>query len=122
MPILERIDRANYSTHGSRRSSRLPGPLQALIVVSLVTSPGSVPNPNRIQLEKEREKPDMGVKLFVGNLSYSITEQELREAFAQSGRTVQTVRIALDRETQRPRGFAFVEMAGEADAERAIKH
>jgi RNA recognition motif-containing protein len=63
----------------------------------------------------------MGIKLFVGNLSYSISEQELREAFAQSGRTVQSVRIALDRETQRPRGFAFVEMASEGDAEGAIK-
>jgi len=63
----------------------------------------------------------MGTKLFVGNLSYSTTEQELREAFAQSGRTVQSVRIALDRETQRPRGFAFVEVATDADADSAIK-
>ncbi len=63
----------------------------------------------------------MGVKLFVGNLSYQITELELREAFAQEGRNVQSVRIALDRETQRPRGFAFIEMATEADADGAIK-
>lgn len=63
----------------------------------------------------------MGTKLFVGNLSYSITEQELREAFSQEGRTVQSVRIALDRETQRPRGFAFIEVATDADAESAIK-
>ena len=63
----------------------------------------------------------MGTKLFVGNLSYAITEQELREAFGQNGRTVQSVRIALDRETQRPRGFAFVELATDADAEAAIQ-
>ena len=63
----------------------------------------------------------MGVKLFVGNLSYQITELELREAFAQEGRAVQSVRIALDRETQRPRGFAFIEMATEADADGAIR-
>lgn len=62
----------------------------------------------------------MGTKLFVGNLSYAITEAELREAFGQNGRTVQSVRIALDRETQRPRGFAFVELATDADAEAAI--
>lgn len=62
----------------------------------------------------------MSTKLFVGNLSYSITEQELRDAFSQSGRTVQSVRIALDRETQRPRGFAFVEVATDADADSAI--
>ncbi len=63
----------------------------------------------------------MGTKLFVGNLSYAITEQELREAFSQNGRTVQSVRIALDRETQRPRGFAFIEVATDADAESAIQ-
>jgi RNA recognition motif-containing protein len=64
----------------------------------------------------------MGTKLFVGNLAYSITEQELREAFAgPAGRTVQSVRIALDRETQRPRGFAFVELVSDADADAAIK-
>ena len=63
----------------------------------------------------------MSTKLFVGNLSYSITEQELRDAFSQSGRTVHSVRIALDRETQRPRGFAFIEVATDADAESAIK-
>jgi RNA recognition motif-containing protein len=49
-----------------------------------------------------------------------MTEQELREAFSQNGRTVQSVRIALDRETQRPRGFAFVEVSSDADAESAI--
>ena len=63
----------------------------------------------------------MGTKLFVGNLSYQITEQQLREAFALNNRTVQSVRIALDRETGQPRGFAFVEMATDADADSAIK-
>ncbi len=63
----------------------------------------------------------MGTKLFVGNLSYAITEQELREAFSQEGRVVQSVRTALERSTQRPRGFAFVEVGSEADAESAIK-
>jgi cold-inducible RNA-binding protein len=63
----------------------------------------------------------VGTKLFVGNLSYAITEQELREAFSQNGRTVQSVRIALDRETQRPRGFAFIEVATDGDAESAIQ-
>jgi len=63
----------------------------------------------------------MGTKLFVGNLAYSITEQELREAFGNGGRTVQSVRIALDRETQRPRGFAFIELANDTEADAAIK-
>ena len=59
--------------------------------------------------------------MFVGNLSYAITEVELRDDFSQEGRTVQSVRIALDRETQRPRGFAFIEVATDEDAESAIK-
>src|SRR5579883_1495781 len=63
----------------------------------------------------------MSTKLFVGNLSYTTTEEELRTAFSSSGRKVYTVRIAVDRETQRPRGFAFVEVATDADAESAIK-
>ena len=63
----------------------------------------------------------MSTKLFVGNLSYAVTEEELRNAFSQSGRTVRSVRIAVDRETQRPRGFAFVEVATDADADSAIK-
>jgi RNA recognition motif-containing protein len=63
----------------------------------------------------------MSTKLFVGNLSYSVTEEELRTAFSQNGRKVNTVRIAGDRETQRPRGVALVEVASDADAESAIK-
>ena len=44
----------------------------------------------------------------------------LRDSFSRGGRTVQSVRIAVDRETQRPRGFAFVEMSTEAEADAAI--
>jgi len=51
----------------------------------------------------------MGTRLFVGNLSYAVNEQELKEAFVSEGVEVRSVRISLDRETGRPRGFAFVE-------------
>ena len=51
----------------------------------------------------------MGTRLFIGNLSYNVTEQELREAFTGDGIELRSVRVALDRETGRPRGFAFVE-------------
>ena len=70
--------------------------------------------------DRNRTLERRNFSLFVGNLSYSITEQELRDAFSQSGRTVHSVRIAVDRETQRPRGFAFIEVATDADAESAI--
>lgn len=58
-------------------------------------------------------------KLFVGNLPYSVTEDEVRTMFGEFGE-IQGVIIPTDRETGKPRGFAFVEMADDEAAERAI--
>jgi RNA recognition motif-containing protein len=60
-------------------------------------------------------------KLYVGNLPFSVTEAELRELFGRHG-TVERVSVITDRETGRPRGFAFVEMdaRGAEDAMRAL--
>ncbi len=60
-----------------------------------------------------------GRKLYVGGLSYSSTEDGLRDLFAKSG-TVDTVKIIMDRDTGRSKGFAFVEMETTAGAESAI--
>src|SRR5262245_2546348 len=62
----------------------------------------------------------MGTKLYVGNLSFTTTEDTLRSAFAANGRVVKSVAIPSDRETGRPRGFAFVDMGSEGDAKAAI--
>ena len=62
----------------------------------------------------------MAAKLFVGNLSYQATEEDLRELFQQAG-TVQSVRIVTDQFTGRPRGFGFVEMATPEEADAAVK-
>jgi cold-inducible RNA-binding protein len=62
----------------------------------------------------------MAAKLFVGNLSYQATEEDLRELFQQAG-AVQSVRIITDQFTGRPRGFGFVEMSTKEEAERAIE-
>ncbi len=59
------------------------------------------------------------MNIYVGNLPFSVTEDELREMFGQFGE-VQTVKLITDRETGRPRGFGFVEMDDEG-AEAAIK-
>ena len=59
-------------------------------------------------------------KLFVGNLSYQATEEDLRELFQQAG-TVQSVRIVTDQFTGRPRGFGFVEMSTPEEAARAVE-
>jgi RNA recognition motif-containing protein len=61
----------------------------------------------------------MEIKLYVGNLSYSTTEDDLRTLFAQAG-TVQSVTIIKDRDTGRSKGFAFVEMATQVEAQQAI--
>ena len=62
----------------------------------------------------------MGTKLYVGNLSFDSTEADLRALFESDGRQVREVAMIMDRETGRPRGFAFVQMANEADAKAAI--
>ena len=62
----------------------------------------------------------MGRRLYVGNLSYNTTEIGLREAFGQVG-TVADAKIVMDRETGRPRGFGFVEMSSDAEAQKAIQ-
>lgn len=63
----------------------------------------------------------MGTRLYVGNLSYNVTEPELREAFGEGGRNVVEVKIVMDRESGRPRGFAFVEMGSAEDAATVIE-
>ena len=62
----------------------------------------------------------MGSKLYVGNLNFTTTEAALKTAFSANGRTVKEVAIPSDRETGRPRGFAFVTMGSDADAKAAI--
>lgn len=61
----------------------------------------------------------MGTKLYVGNLSYSVTKNELEQMFAAHGK-VASVQVITDRETQRSKGFGFVEMGSETEAQAAI--
>src|SRR3954468_19262397 len=63
----------------------------------------------------------MGTRLFIGNLSYNVNEQELREAFSGEGIEVRSVRVALDRDTGRPRGFTFVETMTDEGAKASIE-
>lgn len=58
--------------------------------------------------------------IYVGNLPFQLTEDELQEVFAQFGE-VQAARIIRDRETQRSRGFGFVEMPNDEEASKAIE-
>jgi cold-inducible RNA-binding protein len=61
----------------------------------------------------------MSMKLYVGNLSFNTSNQDLNEIFAQIG-TVETATVVEDRETGRSRGFGFVEMASKEEGEKAI--
>ena len=61
----------------------------------------------------------MSNKLYVGNLSFRVTSEDLQEYFAAAG-AVESANVVFDRETGRSRGFGFVEMASESDANAAI--
>jgi cold-inducible RNA-binding protein len=61
----------------------------------------------------------MGAKLYVGNLPYSVTEERLHQHFGQHGSVI-SARIVTDKFTGRSKGFGFVEMSSDAEAERAI--
>ncbi len=61
----------------------------------------------------------MGRKLYVGNLPYSATEQQLHDTFSQCG-TVESAKLITDRDTGRSKGFGFVEMSSDQEAQAAI--
>jgi RNA recognition motif-containing protein len=63
----------------------------------------------------------MSNNLYVGNLSFDTKEEDLRELFAAYGEVV-SAKVIMDRDTGRPRGFGFVEMAGAEDAKNAIEN
>ncbi len=62
----------------------------------------------------------MSKRLYVGNLSYSTTDDSLKSAFEQCG-TVESAKVITDRETGRSRGFGFAEMSTEEEAQKAIE-
>ena len=62
----------------------------------------------------------MAHKLYVGGISYDTTDDQLREAFAKFG-TVESAKVIMDRDSNRPKGFAFVEMSSNSEAAEAIR-
>jgi len=63
----------------------------------------------------------MATRLYVGNLPFSADENQIRDLFSQDGRSVTEVKLVTDRDTGRPRGFGFVEMGSNEDADGAIR-
>jgi RNA recognition motif-containing protein len=68
----------------------------------------------------EKEKVRMATRLYVGNLSYDTTKEDLRTLFEQAG-TVVSCDVAVDKYTDKSRGFAFVEMSSQEEADKAIE-
>ena len=62
----------------------------------------------------------MGKKLYIGNLGYEVTNKDLQELFAQSG-TCESAAVIMDRDSGQSRGFGFVEMSSNAEAQKAIQ-
>ncbi|MGH9904282.1 MAG: RNA recognition motif domain-containing protein, partial [Pyrinomonadaceae bacterium] len=62
----------------------------------------------------------MSIKLYVGNLAFSTSSEELQQLFAQAG-SVESATVIEDRDTGRSRGFGFVEMASKEEAQKAIE-
>ena len=60
------------------------------------------------------------MNIYVGNMSYDVTEDQLRQAFEEFG-SVDTVNVITDRDSGRPKGFAFIEMADDTQARAAIE-
>jgi RNA recognition motif-containing protein len=69
---------------------------------------------------KVRSKRCMGKRLYCGNLPFSATADEIKAVFSEGGRAVTDVHIVIDRETGRPRGFAFVELGSDEEAAAAV--
>ena len=62
----------------------------------------------------------MGAKLYVGSLPYSVNDDKLKELFAEMG-TVTSAQVIMDRDTNQSKGFGFVEMSSDEEAQKAIK-
>src|SRR5437867_12542487 len=103
------------------RGRAFPGPLIATFVSGLWSTHTPLASRGERTLGPDRgRRLLMPAKLFVGNLSFQATEEDLRELFAQAG-TVETVRVITDQFTGRPRGFGFVELATKQEAQKAVE-
>jgi cold-inducible RNA-binding protein len=95
----------------------MPELSSSLSIHSLENSKGRQAHSSKLTINSSRNK--MAKRIYVGNLSFQVTEADLSELFAQVG-AVDSVKIITDRDTGRSKGFAFVEMSDDSAAEQAI--
>jgi cold-inducible RNA-binding protein len=121
-----RLSGGSQPSAAARAQSRIESQVSLLPrrdrLASAEVHPRSVRNPRQCPecSSAERKRAQMSRKLYVGNLPYDTSEQDLQTLFASAG-TVETVNVIRDMATGRPRGFAFVEMATDDDAQAAIR-
>jgi RNA recognition motif-containing protein len=117
MREARRADRRERSAE--RAASGQVGPPMGEAMAPLGDYPAEpVQAPPAMRLKEKFQ--NMGVRLYVGNLSYDTNAEMMRALFAEIGQ-VADVHIVMDRDSGRPRGFAFVTMASRADADTAIR-
>jgi len=99
----------------------LPFALPLTLVLSVRVSSGTLPSRRGVgEPLFSLRRPSMGKKLYVGNLAYTISDSDLQQVFAPHG-TVQSAQVIMDRDTGRSKGFGFVEMGSDAEAQAAIQ-
>lgn len=101
-----------------RAASGQVGPPMGEALAPLGHYSDPAPAPPAVPLKERFQK--MGVRLYVGNLSYDTTSEMLRSLFSELGQ-VSDVHMVMDRDSGRPRGFAFVTMASRADVDKTIR-
>src|SRR6266571_1815715 len=101
-------------------TTRCATPSRVAVCVAAPHGLETAPRDRCVTTPSTQEKHGMAVRLFIGNLSYDVTEAELRAHFAALG-PLTSLALPTDRDTGKPRGFAFVEFRERADAEDAIR-
>jgi cold-inducible RNA-binding protein len=102
------------------RAGRLTPQLSSQVLFLLQLSPACAGRETLIAFfTSPQTRKDKMKNIYVGNVDLATTEDELRSAFASYG-AVQRVSVVMDRETGRPRGFAFVEMESDKEAQEAL--
>src|SRR5689334_19663484 len=111
--VLEVREQACFTFRSRSSRASEPGPSSATV------SPKPIRFAASFLFPKGERYISMSTKLYVGNLAFQTTSQELQQLFGQAG-TVQSASVVEDRDTGRSRGFAFVEMSSEEEATSAI--
>jgi RNA recognition motif-containing protein len=106
--------------HDSQASTRVPASLTTRHIATSALSISGTHSAAKLSSRELKEREQMNNRLYVGNLSYDVTKDALRECFSACGNVTDT-HVVMDRETGRARGFGFVTMGTDAEASKAVE-